>query len=98
MALVWLFKMIRVFIIIFLFIAFITLAKIYLQPFQISDDLAIESSYKKRLEVNPKDTFFPSLIRYTSESAKLLNSVKEKDLRTACLLLCLLENYSNRYE
>ena len=80
MALVWLFKMIRVFIIIFLFIAFITLAKIYLQPFQISDDLAIESSYKKRLEVNPKDTFFPSLIRYTSESAKLLNSVKEKDL------------------
>jgi len=73
-------KMIRILIIIFLLIAFITLAKIYLQPFQISDDMAIESSYKKRLEVNPQDTFFPSLIRYTSESAKLLNSVKEKDL------------------
>ncbi len=42
--------------------------------------MAIESSYKKRAVVNPKDTFFPSLIRYTSESAKLLNSTKDKDL------------------
>ena len=73
--------MIRIIVIAFLLLAFIALAKTYyLQPFQISTDMAIQPSYKKRLEVNPQDTFFPSLTRYTSESAKLLNSVKEKDL------------------
>ena len=73
--------MIRIIVIAFLLLAFIALAKTYyLQPFQISTDMAIQPSYKKRLEVNPQDTFFPSLTRYTSESAKLLNSVKERDL------------------
>ena len=72
--------MIRVFIIIFLLLAFITLAKTYLQPFQLSDDMAIESNYKKRAKVNPNDTFFPSLVRYASESAKFLDSMKDNDL------------------
>src|SRR3989338_2245694 len=72
--------MIRIIVIIFILIAFIAVAKTNFQPFQITDDMAFEPSYKKRLELNPKDAFFPSLIRYTTESAKLLESVKDKYL------------------
>jgi len=42
--------------------------------------MAIESSYKKRLTVNSKDIFFPSLIRYSQKSRRLLSRIKDKDL------------------
>ncbi len=73
--------MIRLIIILFLITIFIAIAKTKLQPFPISDDLAFESNFKKRAIVNTNDTFFPSLIRYSSESAKLLSLSKENDLQ-----------------
>lgn len=66
-------------IIIVLFSCFFIL-QTYFRPFQFTEDMGVEVNYKKRVAVNSRDLFFPSLIRYKSGMVKFLNSQKDDDL------------------
>lgn len=49
-------------------------------PFSITNDIVFESDFKKRSDVKPNHNIFTSLVRYSSESARLLNSVNKANL------------------
>lgn len=73
-------KSVFLLLIILLTTVFIFISYLNRSPFQITEDMVMESGYTKRRLVNPIDSVFTSIIRYDTVSARILNSTMDRNL------------------